>query len=349
MNTKISLVMIVKNEERNILRVLDNVKDFVDEMIIVDTGSSDKTKEIAVSLGAKVVDFTWVDDFAAARNFAQSQAKNDWVLIMDGDWELRTITQIPALDIECSAYNVRWINSWQGEEILSEQPRVILYNKHCYKWVGVVHEYLEFTGTQEQVGFLNWEVWHHQIDSLEKNKLYQKLVKNSFEQAATDLEKNQALMFWVQQLSKDGLWIDIVSTVNDNLVKECINHDAISIIEYWVVAMQKTQKTNEYLTEIISLLQKSNDDRVNLILGDVYLTIDPNVSVKYYNQYLELSVAQSILQLNWERYAVYPYLMLGNILQINNPLEAKEVFIKAAELTKIEQKRNQIMQLLNSK
>ena len=70
----ISLCMIVKNEEAVLDRCLDSIKDAADEIIIVDTGSSDRTKEIAREYTDKVFDFTWENDFSAARNFAFDQA-----------------------------------------------------------------------------------------------------------------------------------------------------------------------------------------------------------------------------------------------------------------------------------
>ena len=84
----ISLCMIVKNEEECLGRCLDSLKGIVDEMIIVDTGSTDRTKEIAASYGARVLDFVWTGDFSDARNFAFSHAKCDYIYSADADEEL---------------------------------------------------------------------------------------------------------------------------------------------------------------------------------------------------------------------------------------------------------------------
>jgi len=81
----LSLCMIVKNEEKYLPRCLESLKPLVDEMIIVDTGSSDATREIAEVFGAKVFDFEWNNDFAAARNYSLKQASGDWILVMDAD------------------------------------------------------------------------------------------------------------------------------------------------------------------------------------------------------------------------------------------------------------------------
>lgn len=81
----ISLCMIVKNEERVLARCLDSLIGLMDEIIIVDTGSTDKTKEIAKKYTDKVYDFAWVDDFSAARNFSFSKATMDYIYVADAD------------------------------------------------------------------------------------------------------------------------------------------------------------------------------------------------------------------------------------------------------------------------
>jgi len=81
----ISLCMIVKNEELLLKRCLDCVKDLVEEIIIVDTGSTDRTKEIAGQYTTKLYDFEWIDDFSAARNFAFSKATLEYIYTADAD------------------------------------------------------------------------------------------------------------------------------------------------------------------------------------------------------------------------------------------------------------------------
>jgi glycosyltransferase involved in cell wall biosynthesis len=83
--TLISLAMIVKNEEATLAHCLESVKPLADEIIIVDTGSTDKTIDIAKSFGARIHHFKWCDNFAAARNESLKYCKGDWALIMDAD------------------------------------------------------------------------------------------------------------------------------------------------------------------------------------------------------------------------------------------------------------------------
>mgnify|MGYP001386520006 CR=1 FL=1 len=83
----ISLCMIVKNEEDVLIRCLESVKYIVDEIIIVDTGSTDSTVEIAKKYGARIFYYKWDDSFSSARNYSLEKATKEWILIMDADDE----------------------------------------------------------------------------------------------------------------------------------------------------------------------------------------------------------------------------------------------------------------------
>jgi tetratricopeptide (TPR) repeat protein len=89
----LSLCMIVKDEAAQLGKCLQSVGDRVDEIIVVDTGSQDNTGAIAKAAGAKVFDFEWQNDFAAARNYSLDQATGDWVLVLDADETLTAAGQ----------------------------------------------------------------------------------------------------------------------------------------------------------------------------------------------------------------------------------------------------------------
>ncbi|MDR3002178.1 MAG: glycosyltransferase [Fibromonadaceae bacterium] len=81
----LSLCMIVKNEESNLKECLESVQGLADEIIITDTGSTDKTVEIAQNYGAKIEHFIWIKDFSAARNYSISKASSRWIIWLDAD------------------------------------------------------------------------------------------------------------------------------------------------------------------------------------------------------------------------------------------------------------------------
>ncbi|MCL2663677.1 MAG: glycosyltransferase family 2 protein [Oscillospiraceae bacterium] len=84
-SVRLSQCMIVKNEEKNIETALKWAKDIACEQIVVDTGSTDRTVELAEKMGAKVYHFEWINDFSAAKNFAMDKAKGNWIAILDAD------------------------------------------------------------------------------------------------------------------------------------------------------------------------------------------------------------------------------------------------------------------------
>ena len=86
--TTISACMIVKNEEKMLPRCLESIKDYVDEIVVVDTGSTDRTVEIVESYGAKVYHHPWEDNFSKHRNQSIEYAGSDWIFIIDADEEL---------------------------------------------------------------------------------------------------------------------------------------------------------------------------------------------------------------------------------------------------------------------
>jgi glycosyl transferase family 2/tetratricopeptide repeat protein len=85
---RIALAMIVRNEAARLPACLASVGGAVDEIVVVDTGSTDRTPDVARSAGARVIDWPWRDDFAAARNASLAQASGDWVLVLDADEQL---------------------------------------------------------------------------------------------------------------------------------------------------------------------------------------------------------------------------------------------------------------------
>lgn len=151
--SKITACVIVKNEEKNIVTWLQSMKKIADEMIVVDTGSTDRTVEIAQTYGAKIFYYQWQDDFAAAKNFAIDQAQGDWILFLDADEYFSSTCikkvplQIARLDplkgidaVVCRIVNIdvdikgRIINTFCNIRIFRNQPYL--------RYIGKVHEFL---------------------------------------------------------------------------------------------------------------------------------------------------------------------------------------------------------------
>ncbi|MFD0587896.1 glycosyltransferase [Paenibacillus sp. GCM10027627] len=149
----ISLCLIVKNEEDSLGRCLSSVQEAVDEIIIVDTGSTDRTKEIAASFGAVIYDFEWIDDFAAARNFAFQQATQTFILWLDADdvIEEEDLIRLKALKEENLPYDSISMNyhltfDQAGKPLYSLRRNRLVRRSMGFRWIGPVHEYLAVAG-----------------------------------------------------------------------------------------------------------------------------------------------------------------------------------------------------------
>ncbi len=145
----ISLCMIVKNEEKILARCLDSLKGLYDEAIIVDTGSTDATKEIAAKYTDKIYDFVWVDDFAKARNFAMSKASSDYIYMADADEvideENRQKFKIlkTALDGSVEVVQMYYVNQLSNGSVYNfdREPRAKLYKRvRNFEFIDPIHE-----------------------------------------------------------------------------------------------------------------------------------------------------------------------------------------------------------------
>ena len=152
---RITACYVVRNEGRNLKKSLDSIKDSVDEIVVVDTGSEDDTKSIAASYGAAIYDFPWQGDFSAARNFALGKIQADWVVAPDGDeyFSLETAGNLRQVIKRGDAEGhdlllVPWhnIDEETGEVLLdSHAPRIFRCRPEL-RYEGRIHEELRERG-----------------------------------------------------------------------------------------------------------------------------------------------------------------------------------------------------------
>src|SRR5579863_4426326 len=171
---KISATIITFNEERNIPRVLESLR-CCDEIVVVDSGSTDRTVEIAAKLGARVVESPW-RGYAGQKNFASEHCSNDWVLSLDADESLSEalegeIWQIKKNGPRFDAYTMPRLAQYLGRWILHSgwypDRKVRLFDRRKARWVGdYVHESVKVNG---RVGELHSNILHFTCDSLSEH------------------------------------------------------------------------------------------------------------------------------------------------------------------------------------
>jgi len=158
----ISACMIVKNEEKFLPGCLESIKGLVDEIIIVDTGSTDRTMEIAREYGAKIYEHPWENDFSLHRNQSMGYATSDWILIIDADEEFDPAEHenikmlIKRKDIEGVSFVV--YNEINYDRVGCLTSKRIFRNHKGYKYDGIVHNQLRMSGKTMETDF---KVIHH--------------------------------------------------------------------------------------------------------------------------------------------------------------------------------------------
>lgn len=147
MTDKISLCMIMKNESENLARCLQSALKIVDETIIVDTGSSDRSIEIALSFNAHVFSHPWCNDFSLARNQALEHAAGDWVLFLDADEELSPSTSVSIRELvessSADAYRLIMRNLQPDEDLvpyIDTRITRLFRRLPVYRYQGAIHE-----------------------------------------------------------------------------------------------------------------------------------------------------------------------------------------------------------------
>lgn len=145
----LSICIITKNEKENIGKCLEALNKYGFEIVVVDTGSTDGTKEIVKKYTDKVYDFTWCDDFSAAKNFAISKTNNEYVMVLDSDefLELPKYEKIEDLYAQIRQYP-NWVGRVKIRNIISignqEQEHVEwinrIFSRYKFHYVGAIHE-----------------------------------------------------------------------------------------------------------------------------------------------------------------------------------------------------------------
>ncbi|WP_082967422.1 glycosyltransferase [Paenibacillus oryzae] len=151
----ISLCMIVRNEEEELEKCLSSVKDIADEIVIVDTGSTDRTKEIAAQFTDRILDFKGNDDFSAARNYAFRQATQQYILWLDADDYISDkdrqlfLELKKTLDFEADSITMHYNRAFdeKGNVTSSVRQNRLVRRDRNFQWIGNVHEYLAVWGT----------------------------------------------------------------------------------------------------------------------------------------------------------------------------------------------------------
>ena len=215
----ISLCMIVKNEEDVLSRCLNCVKDIVDEIIIVDTGSTDDTKKIALQYTEKIFDFEWIDDFSAARNFSFSKATMDFILWLDADdiilekdiEKFKQFKQQLKLDVDhvMMMYNVGF--DANGKVVLANLRERLSKRANNSKWIEPIHEYIPMGGNIIDTDICITHKKEHASIKGRNLSMYKKLLSEGHTLSP------RGLFYYARELFENEFFVEAIQYYNEFL------------------------------------------------------------------------------------------------------------------------------------
>jgi glycosyltransferase involved in cell wall biosynthesis len=223
--------MIVKNEEKVLKRCLESVKKIVDEIIIIDTGSTDKTKDIAHSYTDNVYDFKWIDDFSKARNYSFSKATKDYILWLDADdiildediskfIELKN-TLNKTIDIVMMKYNVGFDEN--GNVNFSYYRERLLKREKNYKWESPIHEAITPIGNIEYSDICITHKKEEKTYSTRNLEIFEKLLDNKIPLDARQLYYYARELMYNSKYEKAISYFNIFLNNKDAWIENKIN------------------------------------------------------------------------------------------------------------------------------
>lgn len=255
----LTLSMIVKNEEKYLKDCLLSVKNVVDEIVIVDTGSTDNTLKIAESFNAKIYHFDWIKDFSAARNFGLGKSNGDWILYLDADERLDplSIDRIRKITKKNgnAAYNctVKSIDEINNRPSLMKYPRLFPKGKGI-KFEGAVHEQIELSLTKNNYKILDSDILiNHLGYSISKEDLREK-AKRNLEILLYEFSKNKSA-YIAYQLGQTYGMLD----------------EKTNAIEYFKLALLDSKLNNEYKSQSLRYIAAYNLEISNLADAQKYI------------------------------------------------------------------------------
>lgn len=287
----IALCLIAKNEEKNIRRLLDSVQGCFDEIHLTDTGSSDRTVEIAKEYGCEVHHFEWVQDFAKARNYSFSHAKTDYIAWLDLDDSLEDAegfnqfkNMMHMADMWFAPYD--YAHDSTGKPVCTFARERIVKNNGKFEWKFFVHEGLSpVPGYQPSCLYATqWKVKHHRsAEDMEQDKGRNLAI---FEKNAMQPMTGRMKFYWGKELFENKKPIEAYQKLMEASKAPDIElHDRLMSIQYAALAAMELKQFDEAIAIIHAGLPLSptRAEFLNL-LGECYIAQNKFAeALPYYN------------------------------------------------------------------
>lgn len=311
---QLSACLIVKNEEKRLAQCLDSLKLIADQIVVVDTGSGDRTVAIAKQYSCQVFYFEWGDDFSQARNFAIAQAKGKWILVIDADEVLeqgaiKVLKDVMLVD-DCLAVNLLRVEVGAKQSPFSLVLR-LFRNHAAIKFFGIYHESIDQSIVDIQKQEPHWQVVNIELPVLSHYGYMESEIqaKQKSEFAKKLMEKH------LQQFPNDSYMLNKLAALHIN------NHN-------------NSHELNHAIQLILQgLSQTQNKEEQNLTTYELYFHLGIAYEYLGEQELAKSSYIQAISLQVSEVTKIAAYTNLGTIYQeLNQNIEAIACF---EQVTKI--------------
>jgi tetratricopeptide (TPR) repeat protein len=328
--TLVSLCVIVKNEERFLDRSLSSVSHLVDEIIIVDTGSTDNTVSIAQRFTDKVHHFKWINDFSAARNFAQSKASSEYIFRWDADWLFDSFSEAEFIKLKTTRFggvNTVFFN-WgvtinELEKPTSKALTDFIYKRDSFHWVLPIHELLvlnDNTVESTNLAFPNIYIQHLKDfgNTLVRTTQNLELMSVSLSSMShTDFGYFRILKNYIAELYLQGKFEETVIYAEQYLNQFDDDSDnTATVLDFLITSLLRTHQVQS-AHSILEIHHTRFQDlkRFHICCGDVELTLQNYIkAIEEYTKALLIDVEGKGFQIiDDERLEIHPRLMLAQL------------------------------------
>lgn len=337
---KISVCLIVKNEEEVLERCLNCVQKFADEIVVVDTGSIDRTKLIAKKFTNNVYDFEWIDDFSAARNFSFSKATCDYIMWLDADDVVKDseIEKIKLLkqtlkpaDVYMFHYAIAFDENGSSNFCFFRER--LLRNRFGFEWKGFIHEAISPYG---KIEYCDITIEHRKEKVLDRKrnlKIYRKNKDKGIKFDARAQYYYSKELFYNQYYSKCIKEMKKFLLLSERKFEPNVV-DAYLTISKCFFFKNKFEKALKILFKLIEKFKITSE--IACEIGTVFLSLkNPQNAIFFFEGALNCTKNEkSGAFINEEYYYLIPYLQLCMIYyQTGNKEKAKFFHDKAKQIS----------------
>lgn len=349
----LSLCLIVKNEEKHIERFVNAWSGWYDELILADTGSSDSTKELAIKVGATLIEFPWCDDFSAARNAACNPATSEWIfcpdadeIIMNPEGFYRYLASVPdwmtavQMDLHTAWENYQDLNN-KGE-VLNYFPAQRCFRNHTHEWSGAGHEYIKaINGAETKMGYCRDAHFEHHPDPTKSRSFYIDILRK---QANQNPDEGRYLHY----MGREAMYYD--NNVEAlGYFSRCLEHhhwdfERCQTRLYMANCYLKVGEEQKAIDQIaLSLMEEPSRRDSTFAMGEYYRSKENWArAVLWYKMCLAVDKPDTSYFMNDDLYGVCIYLRLAHCLwSMQNTPEAQKYFEIAK---KMEPKHPEVIQ-----